>query len=81
MSIRFGVSPIAWIRDDMPHLGGDTTLEQVPVMQALKHMGYAGWIVLEAEQDPAVADPARYGQLGLQTLRSEAAAAGFRAAA
>lgn len=81
MSIRFRSSPIAWINDDMPHLGGDTALERVPVMQALKHIGCAGWIVREADQDPAVADPARHGQLGLQTLRSEAAAAGYRAAA
>jgi inosose dehydratase len=29
VSIRFGVSPIAWINDDMPELGGDTPLERV----------------------------------------------------
>src|SRR3546814_15687558 len=29
MTIRFGVSPIAWINDDMPELGGDTPLETV----------------------------------------------------
>ena len=29
MTIRFGVSPIAWINDDMPELGGDTPLESV----------------------------------------------------
>src|SRR5258707_5521105 len=29
MAIRFGVSPIAWINDDMPELGGDTPLETV----------------------------------------------------
>jgi hypothetical protein len=28
MTIRFGVSPIAWINDDMPELGGDTPLEK-----------------------------------------------------
>ncbi|MDC1093035.1 myo-inosose-2 dehydratase [Pelagibacteraceae bacterium] len=28
MSIKLGVSPIAWSNDDMPELGGDTTLEQ-----------------------------------------------------
>ena len=27
MTIRFGVSPIAWINDDMPELGGDTSVE------------------------------------------------------
>ena len=29
MSIRFGVSPIAWANDDMPELGGDTPLEAI----------------------------------------------------
>ena len=29
MTIRFGVSPIAWTNDDMPELGGDTTVETI----------------------------------------------------
>ncbi|HEX2815592.1 MAG TPA: myo-inosose-2 dehydratase, partial [Phenylobacterium sp.] len=29
MSVRFGVSPIAWVNDDMPELGGDTPLETI----------------------------------------------------
>ena len=29
MSIKLGISPIAWSNDDMPELGGDTTLEHV----------------------------------------------------
>ena len=29
MSVRFGVSPIAWINDDLPELGGDTPVETV----------------------------------------------------
>ena len=28
MSIKIGVAPIAWSNDDMPELGGDTSLEQ-----------------------------------------------------
>ena len=28
MSIRLGIAPIAWSNDDMPELGGKTTLEQ-----------------------------------------------------
>src|SRR5580704_19474703 len=27
MTIRFGVSPIAWSNDDLPELGGDTPLD------------------------------------------------------
>ena len=29
MTIRFGVSPIAWANDDMPELGGDTPVEAI----------------------------------------------------
>ena len=29
MSVKLGVAPIAWSNDDMPELGGDTTLEHV----------------------------------------------------
>ena len=59
---------------------GDGGLDYASVMQALAGINYAGWIVVEAEQDPAVADPRRYGELGLRTLRREAANAGLREA-
>jgi inosose dehydratase len=54
---------------------GDGNLEFAGVMQALAKIGYAGWIIVEAEQDPAVATPKTYAALGLKTLRREAAAA------
>lgn len=60
---------------------GDGGLDYGQVMRALGDIGYAGWIVVEAEQDPAVADPRKYGELGLATLKREASAAGLREAA
>jgi inosose dehydratase len=54
---------------------GDGDLEFAGVMQALAKIGYAGWIVVEAEQDPAVATPKTYAALGLKTLRRGASAA------
>jgi inosose dehydratase len=51
------------------------------VCRILKEIGYQGWIVVEAEQDPAVANPRTYGELGLRTLEREAANAGLRKAA
>jgi inosose dehydratase len=54
---------------------GDGDLEFQGVMQALAYIGYAGWIIVEAEQDPAVANPKSYAALGLKTLRREASAA------
>ena len=56
---------------------GDGDLDFAPVMQALAKIGYAGWIVIEAEQDPARADPCVYSRLGLATLRAAAAGAGL----
>jgi inosose dehydratase len=57
---------------------GDGDLQFAGVMQALAKIGYAGWIVVEAEQDPAVATPKLYAALGLKTLRRETAAANLR---
>jgi inosose dehydratase len=54
---------------------GDGDLDFAAVMQALAQVGYSGWIIVEAEQDPALANPRVYAALGLETLRSRAAAA------
>ena len=56
---------------------GDGDLDFGPVMRALAEIGYDGSIVIEAEQDPKLADPVVYGRLGLATLKREAAAAGL----
>lgn len=60
---------------------GDGDLDYKAVMQALHDIGYAGWVVVEAEQDPAIADPRAFGAIGIETLRTEAAAAGLEVAA
>jgi inosose dehydratase len=59
---------------------GDGDLDFSAVMQALAKIGYAGWVIVEAEQDPAVANPKKYAALGLKTLRREAAAANLHEA-
>jgi inosose dehydratase len=60
---------------------GDGGLDYAAVMRALADIGYEGWIIVEAEQDPAIAPPLAYGRLGLATLEREAAAAGLKKAA
>jgi inosose dehydratase len=60
---------------------GDGGLDYGAVMRALADIDYSGWIVVEAEQDPAVANPKEYGAIGIGTLRSEAEAAGLEEAA
>ena len=39
--------------------------------------GYSGWIVVEAEQDPAKAHPLTYAKLGYKNLRGYLADAGL----
>ena len=43
MSVKLGVAPIAWSNDDMPELGGETTLEQ-----CLEEASTAGYIGIES---------------------------------
>ena len=43
MSVKLGVAPIAWSNDDMPELGGSTTLEQ-----CLYEASQAGYIGIES---------------------------------
>ena len=43
MSVKLGVAPIAWSNDDMPELGGETTLEQ-----CLKEANETGYIGIES---------------------------------
>jgi inosose dehydratase len=48
---------------------GDGDLDFRGVAQALIDIGYGGWVVIEAEQDPARADPRAYSRIGLNTVR------------
>jgi len=47
---------------------GDGAVAYPPVLAALAAANYAGWCVVEAEQDPAVAEPRRYAGLGYDYL-------------
>jgi inosose dehydratase len=48
-----------------------------PVTDRLQAMGYDGWIVVEAEQDPAKAPPYRYSKLGFDYLTDICARSGL----
>lgn len=39
---------------------GDGSIEFGPVFTTLASSGYKGWLIVEAEQDPALADPLEY---------------------
>ena len=40
MSVKFGISPIAWSNDDMPELGGETSLETC--LSEARKAGFSG---------------------------------------
>ena len=48
---------------------GDGSIDYAAVLKTLKDNGYEGWLVVEAEQDPAVAPSYEYAQKGYRTLR------------
>lgn len=47
---------------------GDGIIDFAAVLRTLREAGYAGWLVVEAEQDPAVAPSYAYAKKGYQTL-------------
>jgi inosose dehydratase len=49
---------------------GDGCIDYAAVLKPLLLRNYQGWIVVEAEQDPAIADPVTYANLGYSTLRA-----------
>jgi inosose dehydratase len=49
---------------------GDGCIDFAGVLAPLRARDYAGWLVVEAEQDPAVADPLTCARLGYRTLES-----------
>ncbi|MBU4683795.1 myo-inosose-2 dehydratase [Cedecea davisae] len=56
---------------------GDGSVNYPPIMALLKKQGYQGWLVVEAEQDPAVAHPLTYARLGYNNLSQLARHAGL----
>ena len=49
---------------------GDGALDYDALLSTLHEAGYQGWLVVEAEQDPAVAPSYAYAKKGYETLRS-----------
>src|SRR5699024_3006609 len=49
---------------------GEGQFDFKPVMEHIRESGYAGWIVVEAEQDPAVANPFEYSLQAKEYLDS-----------
>ena len=56
---------------------GDGCIAFAPLLRRLREADYAGWLVVEAEQDPRKAHPLTYARLGYSNLREIAIEAGF----
>lgn len=59
---------------------GDGFIDYPTILRVLADNGYAGWLVVEAEQDPKKAHPLTYARLGYNNLRKLAQEAGFKIA-
>lgn len=55
----------------------DGAVDFLPVLQEAARNGYSGWLVIEAEQDPAIRHPYRYQSMGLNALKDMARKAGL----
>ncbi|MBS9426807.1 myo-inosose-2 dehydratase [Photorhabdus akhurstii] len=56
---------------------GDGCVDYPAIFQVLKKQNYGGWLVVEAEQDPAIAHPFTYATMGYNNLRKFARDAGL----
>ncbi len=48
---------------------GDGSIDFEPILRALARRGYEGWLVVEADQDPARAHPLEHARIGHDCLR------------
>ena len=56
---------------------GDGMIDYDDVMQQLYVSGYEGWVIIEAEQDPAKANPFEYAKIGYNALDRAREKAGY----
>ncbi len=56
---------------------GDGAIDFASLLAALGEASYGGWLVVEAEQDPAKAEPLRYARMGFAHLSAAIARTGL----
>lgn len=55
-----GWSFLTAVRNGVFTVPGDGDVDFAPIFRVLEEAGYEGWVVVEAEQDPAKANPFEY---------------------
>ncbi|HKP65133.1 MAG TPA: TIM barrel protein, partial [Casimicrobiaceae bacterium] len=68
---------LASVLDGIFTVPGDGSIDYEAVLRPIRDAGYTGWLVVEAEQDPAKAHPLTYARLGFSNLQQAARNAGF----
>lgn len=58
----------------------DGMIDYGAIMKQLFDCGYEGWLIVEAEQDPAKANPLEYAKMGYASLSEALHAAGYKLA-
>lgn len=56
---------------------GDGCIDFDAIVAELAKIGYEGWFVVEAEQDPALAPPLEYAKIGYSSLKQSLKKAGY----
>jgi inosose dehydratase len=70
------VKPAGWsflraVREGVYTVPGDGVVDFEPLFRILGESGYSGWMVVEAEQDPAKANPLEYAQKARRFIREK----------
>jgi len=74
-----GLSFLEGVRRGVFTVPGDPEggIDFEPVLKIAADHGYEGWLVIEAEQDPAIRNPLEYQTMGLKALKQMAISAGL----
>lgn len=74
-----GLSFLEGVRRGVFTVPGDPegSVDFEPVLKVAAAHGYEGWLVIEAEQDPAIRNPFDYQTMGLKALKKMARSAGL----
>jgi len=59
------------VRNGMFTVPGDGVVDFDPIIQFVKDSGYVGWLVVEAEQDPAVAAPKEFTAKAFEFIQAK----------
>jgi len=65
---------VASVKEGAFTVPGDGSIDFGPIFQELDRQGYEGWMIIEAEQDPLVADPNAYARKSIEYIRRLTAA-------